>query len=331
MKVKYVKFSDERRRKFCIKTVIGKDCGIWKVRKTAIFEEGVPHIKNIIYNAELLKKYYDADVCKVILCDNTAEFEYISGESLEEKYIFAMKRCDIEAIKELLLLHKKLILGNKDNETVFSESDDFREVFGNCSLEHGVRALKCCNYDAIAGNILFVKDKPVFIDYEWVFNFPVPVDIVLYHCVQNFYEHYPDMENVFSLSQAMEYLGVKTDICELDKSYRSFYDYVISDGKEEGFALMKAICLKNTQKFQDVQRENIVNRCECERLQGVIDDLNRQMFDEKLKADMQLDDVRNELQRVATEAFIKQNELESKINNIEKTLFWKIYRIFRRK
>ena len=94
---------------------------------------------------------------------------------------------------------------------------------------------------------------------------------------------------------------------------------------------MKAICLKNTQKFQDVQRENIVNRCECERLQGVIDDLNRQMFDEKLKADMQLDDVRNELQRVATEAFIKQNELESKINNIEKTLFWKIYRIFRRK
>ena len=68
-----------------------------------------------------------------------------------------------------------------------------------------------------------------------------------------------------------------------------------------------------------------------QRLQGVIDDLNRQMFDEKLKADMQLDDVRNELQRVATEAFIKQNELESKINNIEKTLFWKIYRIFRRK
>ena len=110
MKVKYVKFSDERRREFCIKTVIGKDSGIWKVRKTAIFEEGIPHIKNIIYNAELLKKYYDADVCKVILCDNTAEFEYISGESLEEKYIFAMKRCDIEAIKELLLLHKKLIL-----------------------------------------------------------------------------------------------------------------------------------------------------------------------------------------------------------------------------
>ena len=61
MKVKYVKFSDERRREFCIKTVIGKDSGIWKVRKTAIFEEGVPHIKNIIYNAELLKKYYDAE------------------------------------------------------------------------------------------------------------------------------------------------------------------------------------------------------------------------------------------------------------------------------
>lgn len=135
----------------------------------------------------------------------------------------------------------------------------------------------------------------------------------------------------FLLVRLWNILELRLIYVELDKSYRSFYDYVISDGKEEGFALMKAICLKNTQKFQDVQRENIVNRCECERLQGVIDDLNRQMFDEKLKADMQLDDVRNELQRVATEAFIKQNELESKINNIEKTLFWKIYRIFRRK
>ena len=34
MKVKYVKFSDERRREFCIKTVIGKDSGIWTVSYT---------------------------------------------------------------------------------------------------------------------------------------------------------------------------------------------------------------------------------------------------------------------------------------------------------
>lgn len=78
MKVKYVKFSDERRREFCIKTVIGKDSGIWKVRKTAIFEEGVPHIKILYIMQSFLKNIMMRTYAKlyfVIIQQNLSIFQ----------------------------------------------------------------------------------------------------------------------------------------------------------------------------------------------------------------------------------------------------------------
>lgn len=335
MKVKYVKFSDERRKEFCIKTIIGTDDNELKVYKKAVFSEGLEHIANIVSNASLLEQYYDNRMCKASLSGDTAEFEYVTGESLEEKYIKACDKGDTDSIQKLLLLHKKLILGKDDNRTEFQISDKFGEIFGEYKSRDNEKALKCCNYDAISSNIIFVKDEPVYIDYEWVFNFPVPLDVVLYHCIQNHYEHHPEMEGVYPLKKALDYLGVVSDMETLERTYRCFYDYVISDGENEGFALMKAICLKNTQCIKDVLHEKIVLQCECDRLQGVIDAKNREMFDEKLKSDMVLTDVRNELDRVVKEAYITQKKLEEELYNIKRTMIWrlysKVYGIFNRK
>lgn len=278
MKLKYVKFSDERRREFCVKTIIAEDNGNVKVYKKAIFDEGTVHIRSIVDNAGLLGNYYDVEICNAVFDGDTAGFDYIKGQSMEDRYIAAMKKQKPEEIKRLLLIHKGIILGKKENETVFSQSRQASEIFGDCSMFEGKKALRCCNYDAIAGNIIFVSDNPVFIDYEWVFNFPVPVDVVLYHCIHNFYEHYPEMEDVVSFNDAMECVGVISDMDALEKTYRSFFDYVISDGSEEGFALMKAICLKRTRTLQELDHENLVNICECDRLQGVISDLNGQLL-----------------------------------------------------
>ncbi len=323
MKLRYVKFSDERRKEFCIKTTIAEDNGNLKVYKSAIFEEGAEHIRAIAGNAELLRKYYDTDVCNVVISKDKAEFDYIKGESMEKRYIDAMKSKDIEAIKRLLVIHKDIILGKKENETVFSYDGKTDEVFGDCSIFEGMPALKCCNYDAIAGNIIFVDDKPLFIDYEWVFEYPVPADVVLYHCIHNFYEHYPEMEEVFSFDAAMDYIGVKSDIENLNKTYLSFFDYVTSDGVTEGFALMKAICLKNTKTVQELSYENLVNMCECDRLQGVISDINRQLLN-KMEVEMQLEALKQ-----CNDNMSRRNvELEQKIleyeEEFQKSIFYVI-------
>lgn len=314
MKLKYVKFSDERRKEFCIKTIIGKDNDTVKVYKEAIFEEGKEHIRNIVCNAELLKKYYDADICNVVLHNDIAEFDYIEGKSMEQYYIEAMENGDMEEFKRLLLLHKGIILGNKENETVFFPNEKASAIFGSCSMFEGTGAVKCCNYDAIASNIIFVDEKPVFIDYEWVFECPVPNDVVLYHCIHNFYENYPDMENVLSFEEAMKYIGVISDNDTLEKTYLSFYNYVTFDGEEEGFALMKAICLKKTQTVESLKYENIVNICECDRLQDVISDINSQLL-KKMEIEMQFD----ALKKSADDMCRKNYELECQVQELKRT------------
>ncbi len=315
MKLRYVKFSDERRKEFCIKTIIAGDNDNLKVYKKAIFDEGIKHIRDVAENASLLRKYYDTEVCRVVLDGDTAEFEYIEGESMEHRYIAAMKRGDIGEVKRLLLIHRDIILGNKENETVYSYDGKVNGVFGDCSMFDGQHALKCCNYDAIAGNIIFVNESPVFIDYEWVFEYPVPTDVVLYHCIHNFYEHYPEMEDLYAFDMAMEYIGVLSDIEALKKTYLSFYDYVTSDGDKEGFALMKAICLKNTQTVHDLKRENIVNMCECDRLQGVISDINGQLLN-KMENEMRMDMQLEALKKANDEMGRKNYELECKVHEL---------------
>ena len=314
MKIKYVKFSDERRKEFCIKTVIGVDNDKPVVYKEAVFEEGNDHIKSIVNNAKILSRYFDVDICGVSYDDNKAVFDYIKGESLEKRYQKAMYKGDVKVIEELLKLHKSFVIGKSDNIVVMSQSKADNKIFGDLSAFVGEEAVVCCNYDAIASNIIFVADKPFFIDYEWVFEGPVPVDVVVYHSILEYYKHHPQMEEVYSFDDAMALLGINEDrLPILEKTYRSFYDYVIYDGKEEGFAVMKAICLKDTmnirERLEKVEHENVVNMCECNRLQGVIDDINSQLIDKVLSFEL----LQKEHDRVSVEFEKAVNSLYTEI------------------
>lgn len=328
MKLKYVKFSDERNKRFCIKTIIGKQNDLWKVKKEAVYEEGKEHIISLKKKAELLKNYFMCDVCPIQIIEDVAEFDYIQGESMAERYINAIETNDTERFRRLLLEHKQIILGREENCVDFQSCKEYMRIFGEEGEFVGKKALRCCNYDAIASNIIYVNNNPVFIDYEWVFDFPVPIDVVLYHCILDFYLHYEKAEELLSLDEAMHVLGVECGREYLDKTYRSFYNYVIKDEQQEGYALMKAICLKRKKTLEEIEKENLVNLCECDRLQGVISGLNKeivrldkeyrdkdaQLYDAQVKEQLlqqQVEDVRKELKRISEEAFIQKNELEN--------------------
>ena len=352
MKLKYVKFSDERNKKFCIKTIISKQDDLWRVQKEAIYEEGKEHIKSLEKKAEILKKYFCCGVCSVQLKGDVAEFDYIEGESMTDRYLAAMETNDTERFKELLLEHKRIILGNEENCVSFQPNDEYLKVFGEEQTVTGKAALRYCNYDATASNIVFVNGQPVFIDYEWVFDFPVPIDVVIYHCILDFYLHCEGAQDFFSVDEAMQVLGVECSREYLDQTYRAFYDYVIKDEQEEGYALMKAICLKRKKTIGELERENIVNLCECDRLQGVISGLNQeiirwdkeyrdkdaQLYDAQVKGQQlqqQVEDVQKELKRVSEEAFVQKHELKrvseeafvqkQELEAIKATKVWRIY------
>ena len=256
MGLEFVKFSDERRRDYCIKTKIVKEVNNIRVSKEAIFDEGIAHIKRIVENKSILEEYFDYECCPVQFVDNCAVFDYIAGQSLADLYCDALEKGDIEEYERLLTIHKNFIIGKGRNKSQFAANEMCEKIFGISEEYTGKEALCCSNYDLIPENIIMNNGNATVIDYEWVFDFPIPLDYVIYHCIKIFYEKNQNAEKIYPLEKALVFMGVKENDT-IKKSELCFYNYVSSDGKEEGFCIMKAICLKNTKKYEDIAAERV--------------------------------------------------------------------------
>lgn len=229
----YVKYSNNRNRYYSTKTSIIEEAGVRFVVKEPLFEEGKAHIVNMYNNAELLKKTYpDIKVCDAQLEGDSVKFEYIYGTSMVEEYMQYIQNRDKNGLLALIDRHCELIKGSKDNLCIFEESERSREAFGDLSHMVGKEALKACNFDAIAQNI-FVTDKGYcFIDYEWVFDVPVPMELMLYHCIVDIaYVTMKGLNEVISRDELLEYLGIGSSI---GAAWDNFYKHITED--EQGLA-----------------------------------------------------------------------------------------------
>lgn len=243
-----VKFSDERNRKYSIRTVILEDerTGERSVVKEPVFPEGQVHMENIKrYEGILAQAYPDVDICPVELTEEgSLRFAYIQGVSLEKKYVSCMERGDRQGMEVLLEQHKKIVLGGEKNRCVFRMSPEFQDIFGLSSWAGSEDGLCVSNFDAIPGNVIFQGETPVFIDYEWVFTFPLPQELAIFHCVRDLYLHKERMESFYPLAEAMKYLGVKEELEVLQKAYEEFFHYVIYEEDGSSFAMGKSIHAK---------------------------------------------------------------------------------------
>ena len=59
-------------------------------------------------------------------------------------------------------------------------TDKFKEWFGEYDCFEGVPACKFANLDSNVGNILINESGKWIIDYEWCFDYPIPVEFVKY-------------------------------------------------------------------------------------------------------------------------------------------------------
>lgn len=253
-----MKFSDERNRRFSIKTTIVLDEAAQEkfVVKEAAFPEGQGHLNSILYYQDLLKENYPSvTVCPAQKKKDTLWFAFISGESLEDKYRDAVREKDQELFFALAKAHASLIDGREENICEFHSYGDFERIFGDGEPFEGTPALAVSNFDATAGNIIFRGEEPVFIDYEWVFDKPLPRDLVIYHCLRDVYFHIPGLEEFAPLAGLMERLGVRTPVEAMESAYRRFHSYVVKEADGKSFGAIKAAALKETRSALELLEE----------------------------------------------------------------------------
>lgn len=181
----FLKFNNLRRPEFATRTIIEEDEGVRRVVKSALSKEGLEHIHSFPEKAGQLKALYgDIAIVPLQLKEDKVYFDYISGRSiggiLEES--LGDKKL---AVKSILKYSRMIEDYSPDMITDFYPCDEYAEVFGDTYYEGD--AVRISNVDEIFDNYILNDGGLSLIDYEWVFDFPVPVRFIRFRRLYYFY------------------------------------------------------------------------------------------------------------------------------------------------
>ncbi|MCR5023063.1 MAG: class I SAM-dependent methyltransferase [Lachnospiraceae bacterium] len=189
----YSKHSVERDPLYQIRTDIEVD-GNHKtmVVKTPFTREAVPHLLRMAeaYNGILAEfKGTSFRPCPVFKVYNEfgelkqLEFDYLEGRSMDEelKRLLASGRAD-ECIKGVVNFANAL---RRTAVRDFWATKEFAEVFEVTSLPDNLKSMLLTDVDLIFSNLIYNNGWNI-IDYEWVYEFPIPVDFIIFRAISYF-------------------------------------------------------------------------------------------------------------------------------------------------
>ncbi len=193
--VSYAKYNRERVPKYRISTRIltGADGARW-VEKAALSKEAEAYVASFTENRKLIENMNDKIVPVEVLKQEPGRicFEFVEGESLAEqiqKFLGKPEQLG-KAVKEAL---EQIFDVRQEMCVKFEETPEFQKVFGALSPEAKVlfkesRALVSSNLNMDFEN--FVPDgngNYHWLNYDWVFQFPVPIEYLKYRTLLHFY------------------------------------------------------------------------------------------------------------------------------------------------
>jgi len=188
MKILYVKCSSTRIKKFQLQTTIYEESGQKFVKKEALCEEAIPHLMQMKDNYKKLSQSIlnsKVHIAKILSeTEKSLTFEFIDGVSMEESWRKARKN-NLDEADEIILSYANLVKNGFKTSTFVSASIEkaYTKVFGtgnHTQLDHLECFEKTSNCDLIPQNIIEKDDTFHIIDYEWVYDFPIPVEYIYF-------------------------------------------------------------------------------------------------------------------------------------------------------
>ncbi|RDU22139.1 glycosyltransferase family 2 protein [Anaerosacchariphilus polymeriproducens] len=180
-KVIYSKYSNERDKKFSIRTEIIVEDGLKYVMKVPQTQEAKEHLNQLPVWKDKLEPVFSKQNIKLNQCEVREDgicFEFIEGGNLEEIFDRLLAKGSFEEIEKRVIEFsdclKRIYSGSR-----FQISNEFKEVFGLVQLPDNLEAGKVTNIDMVFGNLLINAGWNV-IDYEWTFDFLIPANFVVY-------------------------------------------------------------------------------------------------------------------------------------------------------
>ena len=228
MRVLFSKINDQRLPEFQIKTSIVKMPGGEKrVRKEALGEEAMQHIENMLESYCLLTQSKKLDYVRPVKIERGVEFDYIEGPTLAQNILQAAEWDDKKNYQKWLEQYFQILKCNDRNICEFETSRDFEKIFGARPELKGQRSVHVADIDVNPDNIVCTENGFILLDYEWTFDFVIPLDYIIYRNLLEFYlknNYY--LKKLDSFDSLIDKAGISARIRTLDEMDRCFREWV---------------------------------------------------------------------------------------------------------
>lgn len=183
----YAKYSRLRKEQYRIATIISKKGDFYEVRKKALGDKANEHIRNMTYNTVgNSKNLYCADIK---MDGNESVTEFIEGQTMDS-YLYQFRHDKIEFMNQVKRFIQSYLKNIEAETTDFFITSEFENLFGMEYVENA-KCLKTTNIDLIFSNLILQADGKIYcIDNEWVFNFPIPLEYVMWRVASQLYSKY---------------------------------------------------------------------------------------------------------------------------------------------
>ncbi len=240
----YCKFSNDRDKKFQIRTTIElNDEGQREVVKQAVSQESVTHIQEMYHNYKRMCESYKDTVFRANMCNlvgDSVHFEFLEGRTFENILDDLYKKRRFIEIIDKIKEFRDVLYSLKDN-IPFVYTDKFDEIFGRNLLFQDCQSLKVSNIDMVFNNIIVQKEWTV-IDYEWVFDFPVPIEFILYRVIY-YYVHGSTKRDSLTTMKIFQLMGIADEkLSVYAEMERNFQNYI--RGEKATLPVLKNTMLK---------------------------------------------------------------------------------------
>ena len=203
--IDYVKFSNNRRKNFNIATLIRREKGKRVVDKLAMSPGAEDHLKRMLAYYESHKNdsdtFQNAPLTEI---ENGIRMIYFEFHTLEQELCDLIRRGEKKAFESQI---QGVIDWLWEDAEIYSfaENPMFQKVFGTPTDLPATPCLKNTNIDYIFSNIMVdsIRNRYYIIDYEWVFDFAVPVKFLIWRCLFYFYINNNESSNWYTMEDFM--------------------------------------------------------------------------------------------------------------------------------
>lgn len=252
MKKIFSRFTREREERFQIETGIFLDGQEKKAVKRPLNKKAQAHVLAMYENYRF---FSDHGIDLFVKCEPFGEdgviFEFAKGETCYSHLLRAVQSGNKEAFYSILKGWRDIVKQSCPiPEEVFADSREFAAVFGSHPQLNGKTAYRKLDIDLTLDNLILTENGEYkIIDYEWIFDFPVPVEFMYYRAVLALYVRNGRELNAFvSKDSLFEFFGISESDTKIYESMNADFDSYTSGGKDSW---------NNTLKAYEIQPHNL--------------------------------------------------------------------------